>query len=263
VIRWTVGAVSDPGYEALRLSIFGAARIFGPRERFVVCVNTVDIATVQRAVGELPVRIHWRRVTTCDIPAFIRERLDDTLAEGVGWKFAPLQLGTGSFEIALDNDCILWRMPGAIRSWLTAGTQPLVSEDVRACFGSFAHLCGTKPRNSGIRGLPPWWPYAVDLRRILLQHDAALTSELDEQGLQVAALHRRGSPAVVPTDDVTICSPFHPLQPHLGRCGAHFVGLNAKQFSWSYYGRPAIDIRREHWRELRNEVARRVGDRYS
>jgi hypothetical protein len=58
---------------------------------------------------------------------------------------------------------------------------------------------------------------------------------------------------------VTICSPFHPHQAHLGTCGAHFVGLNAHELPWRYYDRPATEVRLQHWEQRRPELYRRVG----
>ncbi|WP_411278385.1 hypothetical protein, partial [Falsiroseomonas sp.] len=87
----------------------------------------------------------------------------------------------------------------------------------------------------------------------------AVHSELDEQGLQIAALSIDGAPLVVSTEDVTICSPFWPHQPDLGRWGAHFVGLNAKHIPWNYYDRPATELRAEHWNSHRPELYARVG----
>ena len=62
----------------------------------------------------------------------------------------------------------------------------------------------------------------------------------------------------MPVADVTICSPFPPHHLALGRCGAHFVGINAKQLD-----RPGrdknVDIDdtenfREHWRRHRHRL---------
>jgi hypothetical protein len=138
-ICWTVGDVSDHGFEALRLSVLGARRMFGPDAACVTCVNSIPL------------------------------------------------------------------------------------EQVRARSG------------------PP------------------LRSELDEQGLQTAALSRTPGFRIVSVEDVAICSPFPPHLPHLGRCGAHFVGLNAKSMPWSLAGRPAVQHLAEHWRRHRPAICRRVG----
>ena len=86
-----------------------------------------------------------------------------------------------------------------------------------------------------------------------------LGSELDEQGMQVAALSAAGPVRVVRVEEVSICSPFPPHLPHLGRCGAHFCGLNARRFSWNLEGRPAEEWGREHWERHRADLHARVG----
>jgi hypothetical protein len=259
VVRWTVGAVSDEGFDALGWSIAGASQVFGASAEYVVCVNSVAVEVARRLAAPLPIDVTWRQATADEIPTFMRDRLDEDFAEGVGWKFAPLQIADARRELALDNDCILWGMPAAVRAWLTDDASAcVVAEDVRPGFGQFARLCGDAPRNSGMRGLPAGFPLADALRTILDDHPVTLRSELDEQGLQIAAVMRSGVPLLVTTSEVTICSPFAPHQPHLGSCGAHFVGLNAKQLPWSFHGRPASDVTRDHWERLKPQVRARI-----
>lgn len=85
-----------------------------------------------------------------------------------------------------------------------------------------------------------------------------LASELDEQGLQVAAVSQEKPPHVVRVSDVAISSPFPPHLPGLGRCGVHFVGLNVKRAGWDHEGRPGEAWIREHWERHREEVERKV-----
>jgi hypothetical protein len=258
-VRWTIGDVSPRGFEALRLSLHGAVRSFGGEAAFVVYVNSLPVEEARARTGPAPGPVAWRAAPT-DVPAVLRGRLGPAMAEGVAWKFAPLRAFEDRYEIALDNDVILWDVPPAMRRWLDEGGQaPLIAEDVAPAHGAFARLCGPAPRNTGIRGLPPGFDLAAALARVLQAHPAGLESELDEQGLQVAALSLDAAPMVVRTDEVTICSPFHPHQPHLGRCGAHFVGLNAREIPWRYYDRPATEVRIEHWERHRPELYARVG----
>jgi hypothetical protein len=258
-IRWTIGDVAPQGFEALRFSIWGAYRVFGPATAYVVCVNSVPLDRAQQLTGEVPTEVRWRDVTG-ELPAFLKPHLDTNMAEGVGWKFAPLRLFPDRFELALDNDCILWDMPAAIKKWLDGHGSPfVVAEDARTTFGQFVHLCGPEPRNSGIRGLPPGFDLEAALRRILAEHPMVLSSELDEQGLQVAIASRDGPPLMVTRDDVSICSPFPPHAPQFGRCGVHFVGLNARHLPCDYEGRPAVAWIRENWLRHRGELSRKVG----
>jgi hypothetical protein len=259
-VRWTIGDVSDNGWEALRLAVLGAQRVFGPQTRYVVCLNSVPLDTARATLGVVADSVEWLEVSLDDVPASIRSRFDDGMAEGVAWKLAPLRVLPDRWEISLDNDCILWDMPTGMRTWLEAGNprQCLLAEDAIALYGRFAHRCGPEPRNTGIRGLPPGYPLEDVLSQLAQETDSTLSSELDEQGLQVAAASAFARPAVVSIDDVTICSPFPPHQPSLGRRGAHFVGLNARHFPWQLNGRYAEEHIRENWDRLRPELYARI-----
>ncbi len=255
-LRWTIGDVSARGFAALRLSILGARLAFGADARLAVCVNTVDVATARARTGPVPEGVLWHR-SDGQIPDFLRDHLDPGLAEGVAWKFAPMRLFPDDWEIALDNDCVVWTMPDAVHAWLTGGTQTcLLAEDVAPAFGQFASLCGPAPRNSGIRGLPPGFDLEAALAEMLRAHPIRLVSELDEQGLQVAALSRCRPPVVVPVSDVAICSPFPPHAPDVGRCGAHFVGLNVER-PRPYCDAATLARIAAHWDGLQAEVERR------
>jgi hypothetical protein len=256
-IRWTIGDVAAGGWEALRLSVWGALRAFGPQAQLAVVVNGVPVDQARERAGSLPPGVRW--CAAGQLPGALRRRLDAGMAEGVAWKFAPLRLFPGDFELALDNDCVLWREPEAIRRWRAGPPGAVLAEDVKAAFGVFAPLCGDAPRNTGIRGLPPGFDLGRALEEALEAQPAPLTSELDEQGLQVAALSRALPIHVVRVDEVTICSPFPPHLQRLGSCGAHFVGLNARSLGWSLEGKPAEAWTREHFDRLRPAVEARVG----
>ncbi len=86
-----------------------------------------------------------------------------------------------------------------------------------------------------------------------------VSSELDEQGLQVAAVSAFCPPAVVSVEDVTICSPFPPHSTELGCCGAHFCGLNTRRYTWQLEGRYAEEWIQDQWSRLLPTVCERVG----
>jgi hypothetical protein len=155
------------------------------------------------------------------------------MAEGVAWKFAPVRLFPESHVLSLDNDVILWRLPTGIREWLDDRDSLLIAEDVHACHGQFARFCPEEPRNSGIVGFPPHYDVETKLRSFLDEQVVCLSSETDEQGLQVAVVtsekHR-----VVSVREVSICGYFPPHLLELGSCGAHFVGVNVKDLAFAH-----------------------------
>jgi hypothetical protein len=106
-IRWTIGNVRDRGFEALRFSIWGAWQVFGESAGYCVCVNSVDLATAKSRTGDIPDGVRWTDATNL-VPRFLRDYMDDSMAEGVAWKLAPLRVYPDLHELCLDNDCILW-----------------------------------------------------------------------------------------------------------------------------------------------------------
>jgi hypothetical protein len=246
-VRWTMGNVSERGFEALALSVWGAYGLFGPDADYVICVNGISVAAARERTRRLPDCVKWQD-NSQSVPEFLKRYLEASMTEGSGWKLAPVRMFPDRHELALDNDCILWAVPATMAEWLSEDDSLLIAEDVRRCLGVFDARCGPGNRNSGIRGLAPGVDYGRALEDELRSVDTVMTSELDEQGLQVAALERLGPVHVVTVDDVTICSPFPPHLPNLGKSGAHFVGTNARSLPWSLEGRPASEYIDEHWR---------------
>jgi hypothetical protein len=226
-VRWTVGDVSRRGFESLALSVHGAIQIFGPSAAYAICVNTLSIDETRNRTGPLPPLVTWIEANA-DIPAFLKPHLDDGLAEGVAWKLAPLRVFPDRHELSFDNDCILWSLPPAVAAWLDDPSSCLLAADVIPALGRFGAVVGPRALNTGIRGLPPGFDLGAALAATLSAHPGPLASELDEQGLQVAALLDHPL-HIVDLADVQICSPFPPHAQQPGRCGAHFVGLNVRR----------------------------------
>lgn len=260
-LRWTIGDVTPRGFEALRLSVWGASRLFGGDAAYVICVHDLPLATARERAGSLPDGVHWRETGPEDVPDFVREHMADNESRNMLWRLAPLHVFHERYELALDNTCVLWALPTAVREWLRgeAGHCLLAADTCRGV-GQFSDVCSPEPRNTGIRGLPPGFDYASALQSVLAAHPARMVSGEDEQGLQIAALESFGAPLVVSTDEVAICSPFPRHVLHLGTHGAQFVGLNARDLPSSHEGRRAVEWIAEHWDRHRAEVERRVFD---
>lgn len=260
-IRWTIGDVSAPGFEALRLAVWGVYRLFREAADYTICVNTIPAAEALARTGPLPTCVGWHESKGL-FPEWLLPHLDpDSMIEGKAWKFDPVRLYPDRWELSFDNDCILWELPPSIQEWLLEGRPDrcLIAADVALAHGAFADRAGGEPRNSGIRGTPPGFDFEGELMQVLLESGVRLRSELDEQGLQVAAASRRCPPIVTSVAEVSITSPFQPHLPGLGRHGAHFVGLNEQALPWEYLGRPGVHWLEEHWHGHRPELYRRVG----
>ncbi len=258
-VRWTLGDVSHHGFEALKLSIWSAHQLFPPDATLAVCVNTIPVETAKQRTGEIPSRVVWVNANE-RVPEWLRFHVDGAMAEGVAWKLAPVRLFPDRFEISLDNDVVLWEIPPAMAQWLESvgPDHCLLAEDTQRSLGQFSGCPDGRAINSGIRGLPPGYDYETDLREVLRNSGITLRSELDEQGLQAATLSRKQL-RLVSKQDVTICSPLPMHQQHLGRCGAHFVGLNPKSVPWTDAdGRPLNEVIGAAWVSYRDEIEARI-----
>lgn len=259
-IRWTIGDVRMRGFEMLRLSIASAVRLFGPSAQYLVCVNSVPLDEARLRTGPVPKCVEWRQVTTGDLPNSLLQFFDSSVIEGMGWKLAPVRAFPDHHELTIDNDCILWNVPSGITQWLNSGRAGLLAEDADRCLGSFDWLVGPGAFNAGIRGLPPGCDFEAELRSVLEAVASRecgplkVVAEIEEQGLQVAAMFRLKPLYLVTRTEVSICSPFWPRSPELGTCGAHFVGMNARHIPWNYYDRPADDWLTDHWHRHRAEL---------
>lgn len=254
-VRWTIGDVSNSGFEALQLSIWSVWNLLGPSAEYAVCVNSLPVCQAADRTGDIPPQVNWLQ-TDVAVPSWLRPYVSPQMAEGVAWKFAPVRVFPMLHELSLDNDVLLWALPESIRSWLRSEDPAscLMAADLQPALGKFSEMCNHRPLNSGIRGLPPNFDMEAKLRGKLRATGITLESELDEQGLQAAVL--LDCPLfVVTTQEVSICSPFPNHHQHLGTCGAHFVGLNVKSMPWTLDGRGAHELIRENWIRYRPVIA--------
>lgn len=257
-IRWTIGDVSEVGFETLRLSIIGVSNVFEENADYAVCVNTISIKAARERTGRLPVLVQWVNAAGF-LPAWLRNFVGSDMAEGVAWKLCPVRLFPQQYELSLDNDVILWSVPAAMKSWLESDARDacLLAEDVHPAAGQFAPDVGAEALNSGIRGFAPGMDIETRLFDFLRKSGHVLQSELDEQGLQAAVLSRR-TLFKVGIEDVSICSAFPMHRQALGRCGVHFVGINRKTMPWILNGRPGHHATCENWLRWHPQVVQRI-----
>jgi hypothetical protein len=98
------------------------------------------------------------------------------MAEGVAWKLAPVRVFPDCYELSLDNDVVLWSIPREMHLWLNSPAPDtcVLAADVLPALGQFAAVCGHRPLDSGIRGLPPHFDLERRLKDKLIQSGVRL-----------------------------------------------------------------------------------------
>ncbi|HEX6736793.1 MAG TPA: hypothetical protein VF310_00840 [Vicinamibacteria bacterium] len=258
-IRWTIGDLKPRGFEALRLSILGAWKLFGTRAAYAVCVHTVPTGEVRKRVGPVPAAVAWVDVTPGWSRSFIFAHSGPGRADGEAWKLVPPRLFVDRFEIALDSTVILWERPAALEAWLEEAhpRRALLMDDPWPQHGAFARTERPRPGRPSIRGLPPEFDVVAAWRATLREQPAYLVRAADAHGLQVAALSRELEPRRVSLRDVPLCSPLPGHAPEVGRRGACFVGLEPSLPGRDAPSRVEQEVG-EHWDRYRAELYRRL-----
>jgi hypothetical protein len=61
-VRWTIGDVSEDGWQTLRLSVLRAFRVFGSNAAYAVSVNSVPLPEARWRVGGVLPEVAWPAV---------------------------------------------------------------------------------------------------------------------------------------------------------------------------------------------------------
>ena len=236
----------------------GRVRLFGARAEYVVCVNSVPLPLARERTGRVPGAVRWYDASS-DVPSFLRAHFDAGMAEGVGWKFAPLRLFPERHEIALDNDCILWALPPSLRAWLEREPSEacLLAEDVRSCFGQFAETAGRNHATAASAACRPTSASSARYARCWKHTPCACAPSSTSKGCKPQRWH-------VPVRSRSSHSPRSRSRPRFPRispspaAAACTSGLNAKRIRWRVGGRAAEDMLREHYARLLPFVRARI-----
>ena len=225
IARWTIGPVSQAGYECLALSI-ASFQLHHPNTKIVICHNCPKI-NCQNVVSRFPeaIFIDQRSYAQSDIPPM-----------GVAWKLYPPRISPDDHELCIDNDIIFTEPLDEIEDFYQ-GNHTLLLEGLTRNYGRFEpHVPQPYCINSGVYGMPPNFNFDKYLNFYVTKswetnafgpHAASKT--FDEQGIVALALLSYGKFVIISGSVLTNCE-RHLM---LGK-GLHFVGLNRNQFHEPY-----------------------------
>ena len=215
VVRWTIGPVSDSGFQSLGLSITSFLHFY-PHVEPIVCFNCQ------------PDKISW-------LPDHIlrydqsRHQDDEIKPIGVAWKLYPPRLAPERHELFIDNDVVFLEPIPEIDQFFN-GDITLLLQGLSRNYGRYEkHVPPGYCINSGIFGCPPGFnlnKYVKFFGGIAWEENVANRSKtFDEQGIVALALLQYKKFAIIPDTSVTNCE-----MKLINGKGLHFVGVNRNKF---------------------------------
>jgi len=210
LLRWTIGPVSEIGFEILSHSI-ELFKSFRNNFDLLVCHNQLD-------------KKRLAKLKEMDVPLFCQDDYKYNLffkPEGCGWKLYPPRLRLDAHEIIIDNDLILFN-DEFLKKFINEDCL-LITESNGRRLGNFDSFVpdGVKI-NSGLIGLPPGFDFEKEIQEMqIISGRQRFEGFFDEQGL-VAAVVSKYRYTLINLDEIWVCADQFKLAP----VGIHFVRAN-------------------------------------
>jgi len=156
VIRWTFGEnkarpISLQSYDMLHCSVLFARRLF-KNARLVLCQNNLSRYSEKKIKSLLD---HEIEIIDCKNEHFNSENKNSF------WKYIPARIDNNSWELLLDSDIVLWKIPETILNWIGSDKLLLNSDWNGSNYGYYENANLPLGLNAGVIGFPP--TYVVDL----------------------------------------------------------------------------------------------------
>lgn len=235
LVRWTLGPVSDLGYEVLLESIKNFALIYPEFDR-VVCFNNIDKKKLK--IFEKHAEIIEQKESFLPCAVMPPEPMTDR-ATGCGWKLAPPRLRPNGLELFLDNDLIIFSKIEEIDKWISSNRHGIITEGKWRLFGAFQNFINEKHKLcAGLFGLPPFFNFYRNIQYFYSYFNKPLGA-FDEQGLSAAIVSNMKNFYIVPIKKLRIVE-NHDELPDIFKekiAGIHFVGANRRLHhnGWYFY----------------------------
>lgn len=241
--RWTIGPVSEQGYQILRKSVKLFQKIY-PEFDTIVCCNHIDDISF---IKNINVEIYEQNNNELKYPLLEPETYYDSESDSThfysssnygmaasGWKLSPPRLRLNSHELWLDNDIIIRERIKSIDNWLKNDNLCIVSMGRGRNYGIYHFLIPDEIKMcAGFFGLPPYFDFNKKILdyTVLLQNNPL--GSYDEQGVVAAILINHFHKNCVITDEIKIYEPPESLNTTIPK-GFHFVCANKNEIHKAY-----------------------------
>jgi hypothetical protein len=230
LIRYTIGKVSEAGWEILFESVRLMKKVY-PEFDLFVCHNKMTRAETTR-LGNLGVEL----VVQDDVvPPFHFLDHDEGKIRNFCWKLIPARLRPHGHELWVDNDIIFRDRLPTIDRWLMMQTV-IISSGFNRDYGRFTGLLqNDEPYCAGLFGLPPNFDFEA---AIIGACGGQPLTGFDEQGLVALVVSKFFDRLVVPQEEMALLSEmWKPMGIRWFPMGLHFARANrfSDHFCWRLY----------------------------
>lgn len=192
--RWTIGDVSEVGWEILSESVRLATKVY-PEFDFVICHNnlTPEKEDVLRKFSVPLLR-----------QDDLIKRQDSGSKMDFFWKLVPPRIRLDSHELWVDNDLLILDRIPYIDEWLNNSDAAIISESsvgLKNWYGRFENMIDPCIAEccAGLFGLPPGFDFGEEVEKL---SDGLV--EYDEQGLVVYVVTNFDRCVFVPNKTLTM-----------------------------------------------------------
>jgi len=260
IVRWTIGQTkarefSPQALDLLDMSVkFGIFVMDGEEldVEYFICHNNLAPETLDKVKGIAG----SNGVALVDVNDMLPKELRNNNVKNSWWKFSPPRLDTKKYEIIIDNDVVVWRMPKTLKDAIAKGSLVALTDGVGGYYGKFRQcIQAIDPNlclNAGLLGLPP--DIKMDPREVLKD----LPNELfySEQGFTAFKFAQYpGMKVLIPRSEVEQLNvnAVAPQDLINSYDGGHFCGCSYGHFY--FWQNSYAKIVREHYNKVREGMA--------
>lgn len=196
VLRWTIGDVSNIGFQIFEESIKTVLKFYENNFDYYVCYNCDEkkiITFKDKFLDVNFVKQKWEPPIPITQSDNINKTLDffSPVINSSLWKISPARISPKTHEIILDNDLIFLKRPKTIDAFLKQSDKNLIVEDCIRYFGKYDHLIhpsNAPGYNSGIIGLVPNYDLGAEIFKTWMFKKEYNFTYGSEQGLIMGTL---------------------------------------------------------------------------
>ena len=231
IVRWTIGNVSEEGFECLRRSVSNFLNFYKDQFQYFICYNNIQEN-----------KLEWSKkfkINLINQNNFVNSLNINPKDSNPCWKLYPPRINNNVYEIFIDNDIVLHKKINL--NEVINKNYFFITQALKRNYGSLDKcIISEFDYNSGFFGVPVGFDFKKEINKIIEKFNInwnlgfgpeGRPGHFEEQGI-VSYIINKNKHELINLEKIYIS--FEDYQ--LGKYGVHFVGVNTdiKRF-WNFY----------------------------